>query len=226
MKLAALLIVLAWYLVGWQDKNTGAKTWLVSNQTTRQRVLDAMSELYPQISGTAEKPHVTKPGREVGTRVEKQLLDIANESLEMRALVVWTLVDLLEDPSHQDGFYYSAVWSCACAVLGQLKAEEAIDVMTNHLDMQNGPVTLSFSGFSAVQGLIQIGEAAVPNLEKALLSTGSKATCRGLAAFALGAIGGEWATDALNRGYEQEKDPEILKGIDASLDVIKRKTRP
>lgn len=226
MKLSALLLVLAWSLVSWQDQNTVANTWPVSTQNTKQRVLDAMSELYPQISGTAEKPHVTKPGGEVGIRIQKELLDIANESLEMRDLVVRTLVDLLENPSHQDGFYYSAVWSGACAVLGQLKAEEAIDVMSNHLDMQNGAVTLSFSGFPAVQGLIQIGEPAIPKLEKALLSTGSKVTCRGLAAFALGAIGGERAKDALNRGYGQEKDPEILKGIEASLDVIKRTTRP
>ena len=97
--------------------------------------------------------------------------------------------------------------------------------MIGHLDMQNGPVTLSLSGFPALQGLIQIGEPSVPRLKKELLSTVSKATCRGLAAFALGAVGGEQAEEALKRGYEQEKDPEILKTIEASLDVIKRKFR-
>jgi PBS lyase HEAT-like repeat-containing protein len=212
MKLRALLLVLAWSLMGWQDQNTVAKTWRVSNQTTKQSVVDAISELYPQISGTAEEPHVTKPGGEVGIRIQKKLLDIANESPEIRDLVVRTLVDLLENPSLQDGFYYSTVWGGACPVLGHLKAEEAIDVMSNHLDMQNGPLTLSSSRFPAVQGLIQIGEPAVQALEKALRSTGSKATCRGLAAFALGAIGGEQAKDALKRGYKQETDPRSLEG--------------
>lgn len=225
MNLCALLLVIAWSIVGWQNTAEGEQTSLAPNQTTKQRVLDMMSELAPRISGTRREPIVSKPGGDVATRVEKRLIDFANDSLEMRALVIGTLVDWLEDPSHQDGFYYSAVWSAACGVLGKLKAEAAIEVMANHIEMQNGPMTLSLSGFPAVQGLIQIGPSAVPKLETTLLSIGSRDTCRGLAAFVLGAIGGERAEEALKRALEQEKDSEIVKAIEASLDVIKRKPR-
>ena len=198
-----------------------AKFCFQSVQTKKQRVLDSMGELYPLISGTVGKPNVKKPGYEVEKRVDDEILAIANESAEDRELVVHTLVEALEDPKHHDGFFYSALWSGASYVLGQLKAVEAIDILSQHLDIQHGPFTLSYSGFPAVQGLIQIGEPAIPKLAEVLLAN-PKTTCRGFAAFALGAIGGEQARDALERAHGTERDPDVMKEIELQLTVVQR----
>jgi HEAT repeat protein len=190
--------------------------------TSKQEILSLTSELYPQVGGTVDKPSVKKPGYEVEKRVNNDLLAIANKSTEMRESVVHTLVELLEDPARQNGFYFSALWSSASYVLGQLKAVEAVDVLAHHLDIEHGHASLSFSGFPVVHGLIQIGTPAVPKLEEVLLNSESDPRCRSLAAFALGQIGGDEAGNVLERASATEKDSRILKGIELALTVIQR----
>ena len=47
-------------------------------------------------------------------------------------------------------------------------------MLAHHLDIEHGHASLSFSGFPAVHGLIQIGKLAVPKLEMVLLGSESK----------------------------------------------------
>lgn len=221
-----LFLVLTWSGVVCREHRPATAHALLGAQTAKEQILSLMGELYPQVSGTVEKPNVRKPGAEVGMRIEKELLVIANQSPELGKIVVQTLVDLLEDPTHQNGFYYSAVWSCASSVLGQLKAVEAVDVLSRNLNIQHGALTLSLSGFPAVHGLIKIGEPAVERLEEVLIGTDSKTVSRGLAAVALGEIGGRRAKEALERAHTSEKDPNVIKEIELSLRVLNSSKAP
>lgn len=195
---------------------------LIPGQETKQMILSLISELYPEVTGTGDKRNVKKPGYEVEKRVHDELIAIANGSRDLRSLLVGTLVNVLEDPVFQDGAYYSSIWSCAASVFGELKAVEAIDVLSDHLDLQHGHASLSFNGFPAVPALIEIGEPAIQRLQGVLLSRNSNSASRVLAAFVLGEIGGQQAKAALERAYAVEQDPNVLRGIKLSLSLIER----
>ena len=184
---------------------------------TEQRVDCVIRTVYPRVTAGRHGTRVDMGGYGIRRDAARALLSIADESPEARQRVVQELIRLLETPAMQDGFYYSAVWSCACSVLGSLKATEAIDVLSSHLDMQHGAVTLSLLAYPSASALVEIGEKAVPKLKEQLLRTDPRFGVRVLAAQALGDIGGEDAKEALEAGLTTEDNWFVRKMIEASL---------
>ena len=89
----------------------------------------------------------------------------------------------------------------------------------------HGHVSGSWRGKKPIQrnAIIALGhfkeEAAVPDLID-LMTTDSRPVIRGTAAWALGKIGGEAASEALITAQEKEQDKEVLSEIAKGLQFI------
>lgn len=188
---------------------------------TEQRVDCVIRTVYPRVTAGRHGIKVDKGGYGIERDAARTLLSIGDESTEARERVVRQLIRLLETPEIQDGDY-SAVWSCACSVLASLKAAEAIDVLSSHLAIQHGAVTLSLLAYPSASALVKIGEKAVPKLREQLLRTDPRFEVRVLAAQALGEIGSEAAKEALEAGLSTEDNWVVHKMIEASLLSIDR----
>ncbi|MEW6731867.1 MAG: HEAT repeat domain-containing protein [Acidobacteriota bacterium] len=138
-----------------------------------------------------------------------RLYDIAKESNTDRERIIAELIEVLNDPELQDSVNKAATWYDTAYLLGDLKAEEAIDALVAHLDYNNGTQGFSLGHYPAAWALAEIGEAAIPKLREAILTNGN-ANIRQNAARALGKIGGEEAKTILTRALENETDEIVL----------------
>jgi HEAT repeat protein len=141
---------------------------------------------------------------------KKRLLGIAGRSPEMRGEVIKALLGVLGDPHATYG-----TWSDAAGLAGDLRATEAVDLLVERLDYNDGTVGFSASHYPALKAVISIGEAAVPKLEKALVE--GPPSIRGNAARALGAIGGGRSQQALTRASTTETNEEVKAHIRNAL---------
>ena len=137
---------------------------------------------------------------------KRQILTIAKESEVNRVRIIDELIALLNQRKTPAGTWYDVA-----DLLGELRATEAIDELVRQLDYNNGVIGFSNSHWPAVRALIKIGDAAVPELARALNE--GTASIKGRAASALGAIGGSEAKRALERALEKERDESIREAI-------------
>lgn len=143
-----------------------------------------------------------------------QILSIAKQSAENRVRIVHELTALLSQRQTPHGTWYDVA-----DLLGDLRATEAIGELVKQLDYNNGILGLSNAHWPAVRALIKIGDAAVPELAKALKE--GTVSIRGFAALALGQIGGPQARGALERALEIEKDQSVRASIRRSMEVAR-----
>jgi HEAT repeat protein len=139
-----------------------------------------------------------------------QILTIAKQSEENRAKISHELTALLSQRQTP-----SATWYDVADLLGELKATQAISELVRQLNYNDGSVGLSNSHWPAVRALIKIGDAAVPELARAL-NEGTE-WIRGFAAQALGQIGGSEAKRALERALGIERHEGIREAIRRGL---------
>lgn len=155
-------------------------------------------------------------------KTKQELLALAKTSSEARERVVHSLIEVVATPNPTGQGSMSVVpfevWKDACELLGELKAIEAVGVLVEHSDRTNPIAGLSISRVPAVKALITIGDAAVPDLSKALFA--GRPAVRGKAATALGEIGGHEAKEALQRASITEKDEEAAVYIQMSLRIV------
>ncbi len=95
-------------------------------------------------------------------------------------------------------------WSEVTDILGTMKATEALDLLIDNLDYNNGMTTLGVGHFPAARATVAFGDEAIPGLVRALKS--GSVTKKYLAAFTLREIGGSSARQALARAAGEEKD--------------------
>ena len=125
------------------------------------------------------------PGPATLEEVRPKLIQIANQSPGSRKSVIDALIRVLNDPKEEfDMAVYR--WRFAAALLGELKATEAID------DLIRNITWTSYHGWPRIYpvraALIKIGEPAIPRLLVAL--SDSNEMRRWEASEALGEIGG------------------------------------
>jgi hypothetical protein len=101
----------------------------------------------------------------------------------------------------------------ACDLLGELKALEAIGTLVRYIDYEPGRISTSLHYKPVVRALIQMGEAAIPQLAEVLESGQSvlranNHTLRYYAGVALMYIGGSQAKEALQKAYSKSTEDE------------------
>jgi hypothetical protein len=116
------------------------------------------------------------------------------------------------------------LWHYGTALLVELEAVEALDLFIDHIEMHDG-TPFPLNHHPTLVGLIELGEIAIPRLQKALENTEDNERKR-YAVFAIAQIGGRSARRALTRALSTEKDECVITFIKSSLDAFANTTRP
>jgi HEAT repeat protein len=147
------------------------------------------------------------------------LREYSKESTVCRQQIIEALVLAMSKPNLNfitDQFTYR-LWLHGSILLGDLKAVEAIDLLIEHLDLNDGAFSASMVHQPAILGLTGMGELAVPKLGIALEQSANR-NIRLAAAFCLIDIGGPEAIDAMKRALNSESDQCVRRLIALSID--------
>jgi hypothetical protein len=153
-----------------------------------------------------------------GTDAAKRLMSLAKTSPECREKIIQELLLMMNKPrlnfeADRASFF---LWSKGASILGHLKATEALDVLIDHLNSNDGFFSASMAHHPAVRGVITMGVIAVPKLSDALRHNGNR-DIRLAAALCLKEIGGQGATDALKLALKSESDQCVRRFIEPSF---------
>jgi hypothetical protein len=147
------------------------------------------------------------------------LLNRAKKSPECRKEVVSALMKAMDQPcldfKNDIASYY--LWREGSIVLGDLKATEALDLLTSHLGLSSNFFSLSLHQQPAVGGVIHMGPMAIPKLD-ALLRDSPDPMLRQTAVFCIATIGGPSAVRSLTDALPLESDKCISQIIRVSLE--------
>jgi HEAT repeat protein len=141
-----------------------------------------------------------------------KLLELAKESPQCREEVINTVIDALNKADLKNDDSAFRLWAKGSAILAELKAVEAIDLLIAHLDLNDGFFSASMSHEPVVLAMEDMGEVAVPKLAMALKHNPDK-EIRLAAALCLSTIGGSEAVDALNSALTSETEECVRRLI-------------
>jgi len=108
------------------------------------------------------------------------------------------------------------LWRNGAAILGDLKAVESLDLLIEHLDLNDGFFSASMVHQPAILGIERMGKLAVPKLRGALKHH-PKREIRLATALCLADIGGTEAQAALKDALNTETDECVRRFITLSL---------
>ncbi len=139
--------------------------------------------------------------------VIKEIVDRSKQSKSFRSRILPELLGLAEKkPSKAEGQDWNR-WADSVQLLGLMKATEAVLVLVDKIDLNDGTVGFSLAHYPAAAALTSIGEPSIQSLSAALQR--KRTSARSLAARALSEIGGPKALHALEDAEPKEADPEI-----------------
>ena len=169
-------------------------------------------EILPLIS---ELRSGKKPVRET---TKQRILIFSERSKESRQCTIKKMADIVAVPitfsdrtlflKHQELYL---VWNEALDILATMKAIEALDVLVECLDCNDGKSGLGIGHFPAAMTVAKLGEAAIPGLERAL--THERAEIRVMIAKVLREISGQRAKEVITHAEKTEKDPLVADTI-------------
>ena len=141
-------------------------------------------------------------------RCGKQVISIIMRAMDKPDL------DFTREPK----MYY--VWRDGAALLGELKAAEALDLLISHLDLRvSGLFSTTMSQQPSLAGVIKMGQIAIPKLS-AVLKDSPDPDMRRYAVYCIAGIGGPSAKQALKHARALESDPCVNRFIRVSIDTI------
>jgi len=146
---------------------------------------------------------------------KREILAISNKSQTARNYVIKELLKIASVQNGRaelvssSGRYYE--WSEAVDILGTIKVPEALDVLIECLDCNDGAFGFSPNYFPAAVATIKIGEQSIPKLGQALGK--DRRGIRYVAAQALYAIGGDKAKETLEKAMRKETDQDMASAM-------------
>lgn len=165
--------------------------------------------------------------RELRGVAKNRVTRLALQSDENRKTVIAELLKVVEMPAFRyrldsHSVPASYLWAGVGEILGNVKAEEAIDLLISCVDCTaiTESVTDNYRHKPGVRALLGMGSLAVPKLSVALADPNPE--IRGYAALTLGLIGGNDAKKALTQAFELEEDIKVRKWIQGAIGDIKR----
>src|SRR5437870_3688031 len=154
-------------------------------------------------------------GWDTSGKITKPLIEASNQSLVCRKAIIGGLMHAMDKPEinffSDESSYY--LWSNGSAILGQLKATEALDLLISHLDLSDGLFSASMVHRPAIHGVEAMGSLAVPKLVVALKENPNR-NIRLAAALCLADIAGAQADAALLAALKSEKDECVRRFIE------------
>lgn len=154
-------------------------------------------------------------------QTKKTLVAYSRKSPSCRLTIVHALIEAMDKPNLNFLLDHSSflLWTEGSLLLGELKAEEAIDLLIEHLDLNDGLFSASMSHQPAVLGLTKMGAVAIPKLSIALRSHQNR-NIRLAAALCLLGIGGPSAMEALKGALKSQSDECVRRVIGLSLEIF------
>ena len=148
----------------------------------------------------------------------KSILERAGSSPICRTEIIRDLRDAMDSPSlnlvsNQREFF---LWSNGSKILGDLKAVEALDLLIDHLNLNDGLYSSSMCHQPAVGGVEAMGDVAIPKLTAALQRSPNR-DIRLAAALCLGHIGSSDAIGALKQSLDAQTDQCVHRYIELSI---------
>jgi hypothetical protein len=153
--------------------------------------------------------------------VTKTLAEHSRQSPECRMQVITALIRAMDKNelnflTDRGSFF---LWSNGSKLLGELKAVEALDLLIQHLDLNDGEFSASMNHQPAVKGVVLMGSLAVPKLSLALKVSKNR-NIRLAAALCLLQIDGSEALSALTEALSSESDSCVINFIQISLMIL------
>jgi HEAT repeat protein len=145
-----------------------------------------------------------------------KLIEEAKESQECRDAIINELMLALKEADLQNDQSAFLLWARGSAILGNLKAVEALDLLIDHLDLTDGLFSASMVHQPVVPAVQRMGEVAIPKLGFALKHH-PKRDIRLAAALCLLDIDGPQALKEVNSALDSETDPCVRRFIMLSL---------
>jgi HEAT repeat protein len=154
---------------------------------------------------------------------KNRIIMAAKQSAENRNIIVRRLIRLLEEnAAPENSNPNTGAWYASAAALGELKATEAIEVLAQNLDYNNGVHGLSLAHYPAIKALIDIGNPAVPRLTQVLFEH-EDPMMRECAARTLAHIGGKEVREILEQALNTEREAGVCAYIQKQLKGLKIK---
>lgn len=155
-------------------------------------------------------------------RSREALLEQASQSEECRKEIVAGLIRSMNKPelnfiADRPAYF---LWLNGSILLGRLKAVEALDLLIEHLDLNDGEFSASMTHQPAVLGVSAMGSAALPKLTVALKENQNR-NIRLAAALCLKNIGGASVLPTLRDALESESDDCVRRFLEISLEMGK-----
>ena len=151
-----------------------------------------------------------------GGQAAIKLTDEAAQSRECRDAVVNDLMRALNEADLENDRSAFFLWRKGSGILGELKAVEALDLLIDHLDLNDGLFSASMYHQPVVPAVESMGEVAVPKLGFALKHHPNR-DVRLAAALCLADIDGSAALQELNSALDTETDKCVRRFITFSL---------
>jgi len=152
---------------------------------------------------------------------QTELIHDAMKSPECRKLIVTAILRAMNQPNvdlrHDTKSFY--LWHYGSEILASLKAEEALDLLIEHFDLDDG-TPFPLNHHPALVSVITMGSIAIPKLESVLMQNGNP-NSRQYAVFCLASIGGSGAKKVLVQALASESNKCVSSFIKASLDGFK-----
>ena len=151
---------------------------------------------------------------------QRRLIDDANKSNECRSRIIGALMRAMDKPVSdlrvdRSGFY---LWHYGSEILANLKAEESLDLLIEHFDLDDG-TPFPLNHHPAVVSVIRMGAIAIPKLD-VVLRQSTKPNTMQYADFSIASIGGPDARRALGEALPSESNNCVRSFITASLDSL------
>jgi len=122
-------------------------------------------------------------------------------------------LDIRRDQASDD------LWREGAALLGDLKATQALDLLLSHIEMNDGEWSITMIHQPAIEGIIRMGPIAIPKLSVMLLNSPDRELRRDFV-YCIAWIGGASARRALQQALPAESDPCIRRFIRVSINTV------
>ncbi len=172
------------------------------------------------VSNALQRLSFGKSESEAG-QAQELLINETKRSPACRDQVVAVIMSAMDKPNvdfTRDPAMYQ-VWYNGAKMLGDLKADKALDLLISHLDLSTGLFSTTMSQQPALWGVIKMGPLAIPKLSE-LLKHNSDRDMRRYAVYCIAGIGGPVAKRALEQALPSESDPCVNRFIRISIDTI------
>jgi len=164
--------------------------------------------------------NLSSADRTTAVQAKSLLLQYAKESPTCRSEIIAALIKAMDKPRLNlvtDRRSY-ILWSNGSAMLGELKAVEALDLLIEHLDLNDGEFGASLAHQPAVLGVRLMGNLALSKLIFAL-QYNSNRNIRLAAVLCLDAIREEEAMNAMKHALNSESDSCVRRLIQISIEL-------